>query len=185
MSSYVVIGLGNLLLCDDTIGPLVVRNVEKRIEHLRHMVDIEENDSGGLDLLDLVADHRRVVIVDSIVTGTAPPGTIHRFSPDVFHHYRAETPCSLHGLNLPTLFEMGRRLGYDLPEEIVIFGIEASDVHTFSETPTTSVKAALDDVGDKIMELIDSWILQDGFCKTNHYQKQQFQRLPSIFPNGR
>lgn len=47
-------------------------------------VDIVESGGGGLDLLDVLEGYDRAVLLDAILTGKHPPGTILEFSAEDF-----------------------------------------------------------------------------------------------------
>ena len=66
-----VIGVGNILLCDEGIGVHVVRELSSRGD----MPDVEFMDGGvaGATLLTLVEGEERVVLVDA-VDAPFPPG---------------------------------------------------------------------------------------------------------------
>ena len=55
----------------------------------------------------------RAIVVDAIQTG-APPGTIHRLTPDGIATQRSASRP--HDMNLSTALEFGRRAGARLPE---------------------------------------------------------------------
>ena len=53
---------------------------------------------------------------------------------------------------LDTALEVGRQVGYDMPEEVIVFAIEAEDVETFGEELTPAVAAAADVVTDLVVK---------------------------------
>lgn len=144
-----VIGLGSPLLCDDSVGLRVAQELRGRLAG-RPDVDIEENVRGGLDLMERLAGYDRAVIIDAIVTGAAP-GTIHRLTPSDIPTQRS---ASQHDVNLPTALELGRQLGVRLPESenILLVGIEADDILTFSEQCTPAVAAAIPLAVEAVLE---------------------------------
>jgi hydrogenase maturation protease len=91
----------------------------------------------------------RAIIVDAILTGSEP-GTIHTLSPGEIPTQRS---ASAHDVNLPTALEFGRQAGAHLPdtEDIILVGIEASDVQTFSEDLSPEVEAALTGAVDIVL----------------------------------
>ncbi len=136
----IIIGLGSPLLTDDSVGLKVVHELGQHVAHLQN-VELAEDVRGGLHLIDLLAGYDRAVIIDAIVTGEAPPGTIRQLTPSDIPTQRS---ASQHDVNLPTALELGRQLGMHLPasEHILLVGIEADDILTFSESCTPSVAAA-------------------------------------------
>jgi len=160
MKKYLVIGIGNVVLSDDGIGPYVVRRAEELLSNLKEYVDYKENYSGGFDLIYDIAGYDKVLIVDSILTGTCEPGICITCTSADFDQLKSDRLIDSHGINLPTIIETGRRCGYKMPEEMVIFGIESEDVTTFSEHLTEKVEACIDDIVLRIEETLSIWTEQ-------------------------
>lgn len=134
-----VLGLGNPIVSDDGVGVQVARELKTRVECKD--VTVEETGMGGLNLLDLVVNYDRVIIVDAIQTVGGKTGQIYKLEPAAFDATRhAATP---HDVNFATALELGRQLGLTLPGQIDIFAIEVADVSTFSEEFTPEVSQAI------------------------------------------
>lgn len=75
-----VLGLGNVLMGDDALGPWVLHALQRDWEF---PVDVTVQDLGtpGLDLLPFVLDVDRLILVDT-VKAPATPGTIRLFRRD-------------------------------------------------------------------------------------------------------
>ncbi|OGC92277.1 MAG: hypothetical protein A2W25_14795 [candidate division Zixibacteria bacterium RBG_16_53_22] len=148
LKSDAVICLGNEILSDDAFGYHVA-------ELLRSSGELPEAEIifaplAGFGLLELFNRRRRVLIVDTIVTGQDPPGTIHlsplgQFTPS----YNLTTS---HQMNLPTTLEFGRQMGMAMPNRIDVLTVEAADIETLSESMTPAVKAALEPAAGRIRE---------------------------------
>ena len=158
MMKSLVIGIGNVVLSDDGVGPYVVKRAEEHLFDLKGNVDFKENYSGGFDLLYDIAGYNKVLIIDSVLTGVHEPGTCITYNMGDFHQLEQSRLVDSHGVNLPTVLETGRRCGYKMPEEVIIYGIESDDVTTFSEELTTKVEASVDSIVDKIRETLLKWI---------------------------
>jgi hydrogenase maturation protease len=134
-----ILGLGNPILSDDSVGYQVAMALKERLHAPE--VDIQEAGVAGLDFLDMITGYDRTIIIDSIQTEKGKPGQIYRLGPDILASTRhAGTP---HDVNLATALELGRRLKLKLPREITIFAIEVEDVTSFSEECTPRVKRAV------------------------------------------
>jgi hydrogenase maturation protease len=135
-----VLGLGNPLVTDDSVG-LRVAEALKPLLAGRADVEVSEDYWGGLRLMERMIGFDRAVVVDAIQTG-APPGTIHLLTPDGIPTQRS---ASAHDVNLSTALEFGRQAGLKLPAnaDIQLVGIEAEDILTFGEQCTPSVRAAV------------------------------------------
>lgn len=135
-----IIGLGNPIVRDDSVGLRVVALLRPRLAQ-RSDVDIVEDYWGGLKLMERMVGYDRAIVVDAIQTGS-PPGTLHRLS---CRDIPTQRSASAHDVNLPTALELGRRAGQHLPpdEQIVLIGIEVEDIIHFGETCTPAVEAAI------------------------------------------
>jgi hydrogenase maturation protease len=149
-----VLGLGNAILGDDAVGLRVARALAERVLPLSS-VTIAEDERGGLALLEHMAGFDRALIVDAIQTG-APAGTLHRLGLGSVPTQRTATA---HGINLRMALEVGRRSGMALPADgaILILGIEARDILTFSESLTAAVEEAI----PRAVEAVEAWLKQE------------------------
>lgn len=148
-----VIGLGNPLVTDDSVGLRVVEQLREELAD-RSDVTVDEDYWGGLRLMERMIGFDRVIVVDAICTGAAP-GTIHRLKTSDIPTQRS---ASAHDVNLPTALAFGRQAEVALPrdEHIVLIGIEADDVVNFSETCTPAVAAAVPVAVQEVLEALDS-----------------------------
>ena len=158
MPDLVVIGLGNPLLCDDSVGLHVVRRAERALAALDGRVDFKLNHSGGFDLLYELIGYRRALIVDCMMSGEHPAGSCVVFSLGELDHLVQERLIDSHGLNLPTVLEAGRRCGYVMPDEVRVLGIEAADVTRFDERPTPAVGAGAERALAMVSSILEEWI---------------------------
>ena len=74
-----VLGLGNPLVSDDSVGLRVAAELKPLLAD-RPDVDVDEDYWGGLRLMERMVGYRRAIVIDAICTG-AEPGTIHRLTP--------------------------------------------------------------------------------------------------------
>lgn len=118
-----VLGLGNILLRDEGVGVRVVEAMEQLA--LPPDVELFDGATAGLDLLDVLAERRKVIVIDAI-DGESEPGTVLRLTPDelVFQH---DQQVSLHELGFVEALGLARQLGI-APQEVVIFGVKPHDV---------------------------------------------------------
>jgi hydrogenase maturation protease len=147
-----VLGLGNPILKDDSVGLRVAQLLRPLLADESN-IEIDEDYWGGLRLMERMVGFDRVIIIDAICTG-AKPGTIHRLSPgDVPTQHSA----SAHDVNLPTALEIGRHAGAHLPEseDITLIGVEAVDVQTFDETLSPEVEASLSLAVESVLSVLN------------------------------
>ncbi|HWR84126.1 MAG TPA: hydrogenase maturation protease [Candidatus Deferrimicrobium sp.] len=141
MNSVLVLCLGNDVLSDDAFGFRLSELLKTRAD-LSDRVEVIFAPLGGFQLLDLLKDRQRVLIVDTIITGNSPPGTLHYFP--MGHLTPAHSLTGSHQINLPTALDLGRKLGVTMPNTIDVLAVEAQDVYTIGETLTPPVQAALE-----------------------------------------
>jgi hydrogenase maturation protease len=152
-----IIGLGNSILTDDGVGIYTVREIRRRLEKEASAaeVDIVETEVGGFDLMELMSGWDRIILVDSIQFEGLEPGAVIRIKPEDLH--TSLRIRSVHDVDLPTVLELGRKLGLKMPGEISVFGIQAEDAVTLGERLTEAGERGLKQAVDLIMtELRDS-----------------------------
>lgn len=161
MKPALILCLGNEVVSDDGFGAEVAARAE-------HLADVTERADvlfapvAGFALLDLLAGRARVLVVDTIRTGTAAPGTLHRFPAGMMTPSRHL--CSSHQISLPTALRLGELLGAAMPARVDVVAVEAQDVETLSEKLTPAVAAAVDDAVQEIRQ----WLADVSWEDSNH-----------------
>jgi len=145
-----VLGLGNYILSDDSVGLCVAKELRKVLN--QDEITITEACLGGLSLLDLLIGYDKAVIIDAIQTPDGEIGQIYRLNSNAFNNTRHT--ASIHNVNFTTAIELGHNLELALPQQIVIFAIEVADVSTFSEECTPKVKKAIPKCVEMVIEEI-------------------------------
>ena len=147
-----IIGLGNPLIADDSVGLRVAGELKSRLAD-RPEVEVSEDYWGGLRLMERMVGFDRVIVVDAICTDS-PPGTIHRLTPDGIPTKKSN---SAHDISLPMALEVGRKADAHLPanENIRLVGIEADDILTFSDQCTPAVAAAIPRAVEVVLEELE------------------------------
>jgi hydrogenase maturation protease len=144
-----VLGLGNDILCDDAIGLRVVRRVAEQLAASPDPdIAVAETQEMGLCLLDHIADRRDLVLVDSIQTGTAPPGHLHEMGADDLRRLAGPSP---HFLGVGETLALGRQLGLAMPQRVRILAIEVAEPRVLSAAMTPALEAALPALADRTL----------------------------------
>ena len=89
----------------------------------------------------------RVIIIDALKSpadSAREPGEIVRYEAGDFKG--GQRYGSAHSIGLGTVLELGDRLGYEMPRDVVVYAIEAVDVETFGEQLSAPVAAAAERV---------------------------------------
>jgi hydrogenase maturation protease len=150
-----VLGLGNELAGDDAVGVRVARAL---LVELDGVADVVESSASGLALIEILAGYDRAVIVDAILTGRNPPGTITEMGmADVG---RVVAP-STHQAGLPELAAVASRLGLAFPSRTVVFAVEVEDPYTLGAGLSEPVAAALEELIDRVRHRVRSWATGD------------------------
>jgi hydrogenase maturation protease len=145
--STLVLGMGNPILSDDGVGLLVAERLSRL--PLPDSVEVRQSEVAGLRLLELVRGFTRVIIIDALKSGREP-GEIVRYEASEFKG--GQRYGSAHSIGLDTVLELGRTLKFPMPEDVVVYAIEAGDVETFSEELSPEVAAAVEPAIKLILE---------------------------------
>ena len=147
-----VIGLGNPLISDDSVGLRIAERLAARLAGCPR-VEVAQDYWGGLRLMERMIGYEAAIVVDAICTG-ATPGTIHHLSVQGTATRRS---ASAHDVNLPTALAFGRRAGASLPtdDQVWLVGVEAEDVIHFSDHCTPAVTAAIEPAVEEVIRLLD------------------------------
>ena len=136
MKKNLVLGIGNDILTDDGIGPKIVNDL-KTLERSPELI-FETTTLGGLEILEIIKDYKKVIIIDAIRTIDGNPGEIFFFTPDDFKETLHLS--NLHDINFLTALELGKKLGIPLPEEIHIIAIEIVEDQVFGTSFTPAIE---------------------------------------------
>lgn len=150
-----IIGLGNPILTDDGVGVKVARELERQVDlEVYPNLTITEASAGGLRLMEMTLDFQRVVLIDAyyLDPGTTNPGVIHRLSlDDLRNEIPTQHSTSAHDTSFVTALDAAEQLGYQIPEQFIIYAVEVENILEFSETPTPAVAEAIPKVVDMIL----------------------------------
>jgi hydrogenase maturation protease len=117
----VVLGLGNILHCDDGVGPQAIRRL-RADPRVPPGVSLVEGGTLGLELLPYVWDCARLIVIDAIDVGRNP-GTIVRLSGEELSALRGNS--NVHQLGVSDLLVALRMLAERQPE-VVLLGVQPS-----------------------------------------------------------
>ena len=111
-----ILGMGNLLLCDEGVGVHVARALAQI--DLPPGVAVVEAGTAFLDVLPDIERADRILLIDAM-EGGGMPGSVYRVPFDQCRH--PEMLASLHGFDLSRVLYMA---GNDRKPEVTVFGIE-------------------------------------------------------------
>ena len=139
-----MLGLGNILLRDEGIGVLVVQALAG--VPLPPDVEVVDGATAGFGLLDLLANRRKVIVIDALMADEEP-GTVLRLSAEELLPPPGQC-VSLHDIGLLEALAAARQLG-ESPQEVVVFGIQPQVVECGLE-----LSPALARLVPRIIELV-------------------------------
>ena len=145
----VIVGLGNTLLSDDGVGVYIARELSKKLKD-RKDVAVKEAFSPGFEIVENLVGFEKGILVDAIMLKEEEIGTVLRYTPDDFRN--AIHISSYHDMNFPTALELGRKIGLDIADDIVIFAVCVEDILTLNEDCTPKVKEAIPKAVDMILK---------------------------------
>ncbi len=118
-----VLCVGNFLMLDDGVGPIVADELNRAYEFPEN-VEIISCGAMTLDMLNLVGEYDLLISLDAADDPGAEPGTVFRYAPDDLAH-RGTPMGSLHELRLADLIDAAMMLGLDA--DGLCFGIQAEN----------------------------------------------------------
>ena len=143
----IILGIGNPILRDDSVGLKVARRLKQAVPE----VEVVETAEAGLSLLDWAPDHERLIVIDSIRAGEGEAaGEVFKLDfatldPDMDF-------TSFHGVDIVTAFELGKRLGYHMPGRVSVYAITVKDNMTFTEECSEEVEGKIPAIAVEILE---------------------------------
>ena len=143
----VIIGLGNPVLSDDSVGLRAAAELGRRLEAGGVDAVAMELYGGGLRLMEAMAGYDCAIVIDAMVSGRRA-GAIHRYGAREWP--RSRSLNGSHDGSLAEALEFGRAVGLRLPTDIRIWAVEAGDVTTIGEELTPAVGQALGEVVEHI-----------------------------------
>jgi hydrogenase maturation protease len=146
-----LLGLGNDILTDDAIGLEVAQRLRDKLSD-HPGIDIRGTTEMGLALLDFITGYSAVVIVDSIQTGKAAPGSVHELDAGALQQLTGRTP---HFVGVSETLALGRELGLAMPEQVKIFAVEVEDPFTLGTELSPALQAALPAIVDRVCAALE------------------------------
>lgn len=129
----ILMGIGNTLMGDDGVGPVVARSCMLQVPD---GCEVVVGETAGMALIPYFLKGVPMLVVDALDIGAAP-GEIFRFRPDDAGMMELRSN-SLHGCGLPYLITTARMRGVE--PDVIVWGIQVANV--FPDADTLSVPVA-------------------------------------------
>ena len=146
-NGIIIIGIGNPLLSDDGVGPYLAEQIGQKFDFPHRSVT-----HLSLELLDLILGQRLIYIIDSFRNSEIPIGEVAQFTLDDLE-YR-QNPSYSHGITIPIIFNIGKKLYKSMPENAYVFGINVADNQTISESFSNELSHKLAEIRNYLFKKI-------------------------------
>lgn len=124
MKKVRVVGIGNLVMHDDGLGPHLIQMLEG-MGDVPDGVELIDGGTHSYDLVEFFADADAVIIVDALKF-EQEPGTIYRAPFKELRGDPINEAKSVHELNFIDAINMVNMLGHD--PEVIVFGMEPKTI---------------------------------------------------------
>jgi hydrogenase maturation protease len=139
-----VLGLGNVLLGDDGLGPVLLREVGELYAGFP-TVECIDGGTQGLALLGYLSGREALIILDALADGKTP-GAVTILEGSEVLKFRVTRSTTAHEGNAGELLAAAQLLG-ELPDRVFLVGVEPESVRTelgLSECVAGALPAALE-----------------------------------------
>lgn len=152
--AILVLGIGNVLWADEGFGVRCVEELDRRWELPEH-VRLLDGGTQGLYLVPDVTAARRLLVFDAIDFGE-PPGTLRVERGDAVPRFCGARKMSLHQTGFQEVLAAAELLG-QLPEEVVLVGVQAAELEDYGGSLTPAVAAQLEPALAVALAELERW----------------------------
>jgi hydrogenase maturation protease len=152
MKKTIILGVGNPILRDDGVGIHVAEELKKQIK--KPDIKIDTAFTGGMNLLDMMIDHDRAILIDAVKMKNRKIGDIELFNMNELSAFHTGNP---HDVSLPQALELARKLGEKrIPRDIRIVGINIGELSCeFGENLSNEIKKAVPKAVDIVKKEVE------------------------------
>jgi hydrogenase maturation protease len=155
----IVIGLGNPILGDDGVGWKVAEQVKKQLAASPFskgdvgQIDVEFLSLGGISLMEHLIGYQRAILIDAVASDQEP-GSIIVSTLSEMPDTSAFHITSVHDTSLQNAMKLGKTMGADLPEKVIVVGIVTKRIYDFGEELSQPVANSLSKAAQIVIELL-------------------------------
>ncbi|MBE0501832.1 MAG: HyaD/HybD family hydrogenase maturation endopeptidase [Desulfuromonadales bacterium] len=150
--SVLVLGLGNLLMSDDSVGVRAIQRLQSEYQ-VPEGVTLLDGGTLGLDLLPYIELADTLLIIDALEM-QAPPGSLFRLEGDEVPRAFANK-LSVHQMGLQDLLAVAELQGY-VPQKLVVHGIQAGSIE-MKLALSSPVEQAMESLNNAVIDELASW----------------------------
>jgi len=158
-----IIGVGNILLRDEGVGPKVAEILKKNYK-FEPEIEIIDGGTLGLDLLVFIERFKKIIIID-VVDFQKEPGYTEVLRGEEIPPY-LKTRFSMHHVGIQDLLEVAKLTG-TLPEEVVVVGIQPQVVEMGLDLSET-VAGKINELIKRVVDILEKWGVK---CALQSHQK--------------
>jgi hydrogenase maturation protease len=147
-----VIGLGNPILGDDGVGWRVAEEVKKQLSP-ELPVDVNCLSLGGVSLMEHLIGYDCAVLIDAFALEESI-GSILILKLSDLPNYSAFHTVSAHDISLQKAIELGKSMGAQLPDDVMVVGIATKRVCDFSKALSPPVAESVPQAAKFVLDLL-------------------------------
>lgn len=155
MKKITVLGIGNILLCDEGFGVRVIQELQRAYQFPEN-VQILDGGTLGLELVGSLYDTDKLLIVDAVL-GRKAPGTIYEFDNDTIKAY-FKNKVSLHELGIQDVLAALAVLDRPI-KEMIIFGVQPACIELDLEL-SPFISEQVSPIINRIISTLRSWNIE-------------------------
>ncbi|HJX70537.1 MAG TPA: hydrogenase maturation protease [Bacteroidales bacterium] len=147
-----LLALGSDILMDDAVSIMLAKDMKESFPDF----DLRIIPAGGLETIGIIARYSLVVIVDTVFDEHATPGEIISF-----HNFEVARTLHLqnpHDVDFVTAVRLAKKLGYRLPEKIVVLGIRIRQQLVASRVLSSAILEKYDRIVGQTREIIRQFL---------------------------
>lgn len=153
-NNTLILGIGNDILTDDGIGPKLVHKLKKTRKYPQ--VAFQTATVGGLEILELIRDYKRVIFIDAIKTKDGVPGTIYQLTPS---HYKETLHLSnFHDVSFLAALDLAKQMEISIPDQIDIIAVEIVEDLIFSNKFSPPIAKKYKAIFSEVLDLVEKMV---------------------------
>jgi len=150
--------MGNPILSNDRIGLVLGRMLRQEFQSVSNLC-ITEFSGSPLKLVSEVIRYRQVVFIDSIVTGNLESGTVAIFDKNELLDLAID--FQPHGLNIPEVLTLCKRMGQPLPDTVLLIGIEVGEIQEFGGSISPELDEKLEVIYGNVRDAVNNLLIKE------------------------
>jgi hydrogenase maturation protease len=149
-----ILGIGNVLWADEGFGIRTIETLHARYS-FPDSVRVMDGGTQGIFLLPWVRNAKRLLIFDAIDFGLAP-ATLKVIRGDDVPRFMGARKVSMHQAGFQEVLSSADLTG-DLPEELVLIGVQPELLDDYGGSLRPSVKSKIGPAIETALQILDEW----------------------------